>query len=343
MGSTEKGEGSIGNRRGRKPKGKEKKRSVRKFSGVETRSGRKKTIALDELEYPVNLSNILANCVEIPITYEQNFGGGEEAAATMPPPIWVFNDMLLKPLKLDSKLKLTWKILGVSSVFMAPHIRHRRTLQWLTKKVADCHSPWVVMGDLNVILNDSEKAGGRRYSRNEGELLDNFLFETGGVDLRKLKELQKQLGRIQNEPMNDNNIKREAELQLEILSTEEIMNRIWKQKSREGWLRFGDDNTKFFHKSTLIHRRRNFIGCVKDDAGEWVRDRVGIGKYFHDKFQALFKTTSDLTGHELDSLFFDKVSALDNEEIGQVPSGDEVRDTVFKMHPPKAPGPDGYP
>ncbi|KAM6550929.1 hypothetical protein CsatB_000737 [Cannabis sativa] len=39
------------------------------------------------------------------------------------------------------------------------------------------------MGDLNVILNDFEKAGGRRYNRKEGELLKNILFKTGGVDL----------------------------------------------------------------------------------------------------------------------------------------------------------------
>uniref|UniRef100_A0A803PJF5 Reverse transcriptase n=1 Tax=Cannabis sativa TaxID=3483 RepID=A0A803PJF5_CANSA len=346
MGSTEKGEGSIGNSRGKKPKGKEKKSVVRKFSGVKTRSGRKKIIALDDLEFP----------------------GGFVLLG-----VWVFNATLLKPLNMDSKLKLIWEM------------------------VADCDSPWVVIGDLNVISNGSEKAGGRRYNRNEGELLNNFLFETGGVDLgcdggcftwqnsrvacnRVRKRLDraiadanwcmdfsrarvssfpilgsdhapivlnvwgdhaklkypfrflevwttkariaeeviesrlvvKQAGPIQNEPINDYNIMKEAEIQLEILSTEENMNRIWKQKSREGWLRFGDDNTKFFHKSTLIRRRRNFMGCVNDDTGEWVRDRTDIGK-------------------------------MDNDEIGRVPSAEEVRDTVFKMHPLKAPGPDGYP
>ncbi|KAF4395388.1 hypothetical protein G4B88_010852 [Cannabis sativa] len=433
MGSTEKGEGSIGNRRGRKPKGKEKKSAIRKFSGVKTRSGRKKIIALDDLELrrgggrnhaPTVLMRCLSwNCRELRrpsaertlrgLIHQCNvnfiffaetkvdgnrmtelvidwalqmfdvflFWESHEGFVLLG--VWVFNATLLKPLKLDSKLKLIWEMVcpfGASSVFMA---QKNSFWQWLTEKVADCNSPWVVIGDLNVISNGSEKAGGRRYNRNEGELLNNFLFEMGGVDLgcdggcfrwqnsrvacnqvrkrldraiadanwcmdflrarvssfpilgsdhapivlnvwgdhaklkypvsilggldnktglwgsgesglagyakhlsveiklkgtakelklwnqnvfgfcdRKLIELRKQLGWIQNEPINDYNIMKEAEIQLEILSTEENMNRIWKQKSRERWLRF------------------------EDETGEWVRDRVN-----DDKFQALFEST----------------------------------------------------
>ncbi|KAF4360815.1 hypothetical protein F8388_015138 [Cannabis sativa] len=363
MGSTEKGEGSIGNRRGRKPKGKEKKSAIRKFSGVKTRSGRKKIIALDDLElsgfcvaWSLGVQCHVIETFEVGFKIEVNLGNGLS--------IW-----------------------SLFCVYGSPYQAQKNSFwQWLTEKVADCNSPWVVIGDLNVISNGSEKAGGRRYNRNEGELLNNFLFEMGGVDLgcdggcfrwqnsrvacnqvrkrldraiadanwcmdflrarvssfpilgsdhapivlnvwgdhaklkypvsilggldnktglwgsgesglagyakhlsveiklkgtakelklwnqnvfgfcdRKLIELRKQLGWIQNEPINDYNIMKEAEIQLEILSTEENMNRIWKQKSRERWLRF------------------------EDETGEWVRDRVN-----DDKFQALFESTYDL-------------------------------------------------
>ncbi|KAF4356993.1 hypothetical protein F8388_011020 [Cannabis sativa] len=130
MGSTEKGEGSIRNRRGRKPKGKEKKRSVRIFSRVKTHSGRKKTIASDELELP----------------------GGFRVAWSLGVQCHVIETF-------EARFKIEVSLGN------------------------DCNSPWVVMGDLNVILNDFEKAGGRRYNRKEGELLKNILFKTGGVDL----------------------------------------------------------------------------------------------------------------------------------------------------------------
>lgn len=49
-----------------------------------------------------------------------------------------------------------------------------------------------------------------------------------------------------------------------VLEKEEI---VWFQKSREKWVAHGDRNTKFFHTSTIIRRRRNRVDMLKDDDG----------------------------------------------------------------------------
>ncbi|KAF4350095.1 hypothetical protein F8388_005957 [Cannabis sativa] len=54
---------------------------------------------------------------------------------------------------------------------------------WLTTTVKGCNANWAVIGDLNVIMNVEEKEGGKRFHDKEGELLRDFLFDTGGIDL----------------------------------------------------------------------------------------------------------------------------------------------------------------
>ncbi|KAF4359614.1 hypothetical protein F8388_003617 [Cannabis sativa] len=69
-------------------------------------------------------------------------------------------------------------------IYGTPYVEKKREFRkWLTDTVWECREPWVVLGDLNVILDDSEKMGGRRFRSREGELLRNFLHEAGGVDL----------------------------------------------------------------------------------------------------------------------------------------------------------------
>ncbi len=62
----------------------------------------------------------------------------------------------------------------------------------------------------------------------------------------------------------------------------------WRQKSRELWLKEGDRNSKFFHLSTLIRRRKNFINEIKTEHGSWLQSRTDIGNYFTEKFKDLY-------------------------------------------------------
>lgn len=50
----------------------------------------------------------------------------------------------------------------------------------------------------------------------------------------------------------------------------------WLQKSRNTWLREGDQNTKFFHLSTVIIRRRNKLEGLNNVEGVWVIEKNGM-------------------------------------------------------------------
>ncbi|KAF4369242.1 hypothetical protein F8388_022898 [Cannabis sativa] len=69
-------------------------------------------------------------------------------------------------------------------VYGTPYAREKDSFwQWLSSVIIGCSTPWVIIGDLNVILKAEEKVGGRAFRSFEGAILQNFLMDSGGVDL----------------------------------------------------------------------------------------------------------------------------------------------------------------
>ena len=63
-------------------------------------------------------------------------------------------------------------------------------------------------------------------------------------------------------------------------------------KSRYNWFIQGDRNTRFFHISTVIRRKRNIIFCLQDDQGNWVCDEHGVAELVRSGFVKLFSSDS---------------------------------------------------
>ena len=76
-----------------------------------------------------------------------------------------------------------------------------------------------------------------------------------------------QINAIQREPPSIHSGDLEASLQAELSKWLLRTQALWHQKSRELWLKLGDKNTKFFHFSTIIKRKRNIIDALRDDNG----------------------------------------------------------------------------
>uniref|UniRef100_A0A2N9G219 Uncharacterized protein n=1 Tax=Fagus sylvatica TaxID=28930 RepID=A0A2N9G219_FAGSY len=119
--------------------------------------------------------------------------------------------------------------------------------------------------------------------------------------------------------------------------------RMWKQRSRESWLKEGDHNTKFFHNRASHRKRRNTISALRMANGEVVTDENLIGAQFIEYYQALF-TAQPLEDTEV---VLDSIQPCVTQEMNQSLTcpftEEEVLIAMKQMGPLKAPGPDGMP
>ena len=118
---------------------------------------------------------------------------------------------------------------------------------------------------------------------------------------------------------------------------------LWKQKSRELWLREGDKNSKFFHLSTVIQRKKNHIEAIKNDSGKWLTSTNDIKSYLTLKFSELY-SAQDLSFLEnLDNLLQPCITQEENDLLRRCPTPEEIKSAIFEINPLKSPGPDGMP
>ena len=135
----------------------------------------------------------------------------------------------------------------------------------------------------------------------------------------------------------------EANIQQELNGWLSRNETLWRQKSRETWLKDGDRNSRFFHLSTVIRRCRNSIDAIRDDQGVWIINKVEIKEFVVSKFQKLFTEESTSFPTDLEDLISPSISQLDNDALCIIPTPQEIKEVIFGMQSQKAPGPDGLP
>ncbi|XP_047978592.1 uncharacterized protein LOC125220464 [Salvia hispanica] len=126
----------------------------------------------------------------------------------------------------------------------------------------------------------------------------------------KIKESKRQMSALRGR-CDVEGRRRFMEAQLLYSNTLARQEIFWRQRAKQHWLRDGDRNSKFFHVKASARKKKNTISQLKDDNGVWRSWKDG------------------------------RVAPSDNalliEEVTEV----EIKQTVFSMHPDKAPGPDG--
>ena len=159
----------------------------------------------------------------------------------------------------------------------------------------------------------------------------------------RISELTSQIEVIQSKEVSVTNARIKANLQSELNEWLTRNDLIWKQKSREIWLRNGDRNTRFFHLSTIIRRRQDSIDTIRSDFGDWIIEKKDIYSHIEDKFKSLFTEEEISCPPDLGNLMLPVISPEDNAELCKILSAEEIKNVIFNMQSLKAPGPDGLP
>lgn len=73
--------------------------------------------------------------------------------------------------------------------------------------------------------------------------------------------------RIIREGRSEELVKQEQAIEDQILDRAQQEETLWRQKSRIRWLKDGEKNTKFFHKTTVQCRMHNLISHIQNEQG----------------------------------------------------------------------------
>lgn len=143
--------------------------------------------------------------------------------------------------------------------------------------------------------------------------------------------------------LSDEILVKEGELLKELENVLEQEEVLWLQKSREKWCVHGDRNTKFFHMSTIIRRKRNRVEMLKKDETQWVSDAKELEKLAVDYFRKLYSLEDvDTDIQLLMERRFVGLTRQEKMDLDKTFSAEEVEKAVRAMGSFKAPGPDGF-
>lgn len=164
-----------------------------------------------------------------------------------------------------------------------------------------------------------------------------------GIIPQKIRFLQDQLMQLNNKTPNTKikGMIKETEHNLnEALLQEEIW---WSQRAETRWLKYGDNNTKFFHFKANQRRKKNFIHSITDTNGKEWQEENHIHDIFTDYFHNIFSTSNLVDVQNSLEVVSNRVPQIMKEDLSADFTAEEVKVAMRSMKGTSSPGPDGLP
>eukprot|EP00253_Pinus_taeda_P013888 PITA_13888 len=120
---------------------------------------------------------------------------------------------------------------------------------------------------------------------------------------------------------------------------------LWKQKSRVLWLKEGEQNTKFFHRSAIDYRNANKILELKNSEGEILINHKDISDLLSNHFSNIAREPNvnrEAAIQEITNAIPNSITGEQNWSLRKRITMEEVEEAVRSMPNDKAPGPDGF-
>eukprot|EP00253_Pinus_taeda_P027023 PITA_27023 len=120
---------------------------------------------------------------------------------------------------------------------------------------------------------------------------------------------------------------------------------LWKQKSRIRWLKEGERNTKFFHRTIVQRRMHNNIPFLQKQDGTRIEQHEEIEKEFLTHFKEVHQEQNMDRGPTIDRIIqhvLKLITEEHNELLLKPISTQEVDTTMSQLKEGKAPGRDGF-
>jgi molybdopterin converting factor small subunit len=173
--------------------------------------------------------------------------------------------------------------------------------------------------------------------------MKSWSYSTFGSVRREVKKLKEELeeAKVQALVANTSLEVRAIEQRLhEMYDTEEVM---YKQRSRQDWLKAGDRNTRYFQNRATHRRRKNTIKFLKRDNGSRCDTDAGMREMARAFYANLFSSEGSSNLERILDHIDVCVSTEMNSKLTATVSEKEVHEALFQMGPTKSPGPDGLP